>query len=242
MGYDASCEMRIDGRLGRGTVLLEQKALMVRGDVRLTIPLTGITTATAADGWLRIRFDNRDAAFALGPHAARWAQRILHPPSRLDKLGVKPGMRVRVAGHVERDFVDELRGAGATVVMRDGGAPADLVFYGVGRREDLGALADLAGVIASNGAVWTIRPKGQRTITEADTMAAGKAAGLVDVKVVSFSDTLTAEKFVIPVKRRPRTDGARSARTARPGKDTAAQSRAAVKGASGPSRRAVKAS
>jgi len=51
MGYDASCEMRIDGRLGRGTVLLEQKALMVRGDVRLTIPLTGITTATAADGW-----------------------------------------------------------------------------------------------------------------------------------------------------------------------------------------------
>lgn len=34
-------------------------------------------------------------------------------------------------------------------------------------------------------------------------MAAGKAAGLVDVKVVSFSPTHTAEKFVIPVKDRP---------------------------------------
>ena len=34
-------------------------------------------------------------------------------------------------------------------------------------------------------------------------MAAGKRAGLVDVKVVSFSDTLTAEKFVIPVAKRP---------------------------------------
>ena len=32
-------------------------------------------------------------------------------------------------------------------------------------------------------------------------MAAGKRAGLVDVKVVSFSETLTAEKFVIPVAR-----------------------------------------
>ena len=33
-------------------------------------------------------------------------------------------------------------------------------------------------------------------------MAAGKAAGLVDVKVVKFSETHTAEKFVIPVARR----------------------------------------
>ncbi len=33
-------------------------------------------------------------------------------------------------------------------------------------------------------------------------MAAGKRAGLVDVKVVSFSDTHTAEKFVIPVAKR----------------------------------------
>jgi len=41
-------------------------------------------------------------------------------------------------------------------------------------------------------------------------MAAGKHAGLVDVKVVSFSDTHTAEKFVIPVaKRPPKERGAR---------------------------------
>jgi hypothetical protein len=33
-------------------------------------------------------------------------------------------------------------------------------------------------------------------------LAAGKQAGLVDVKVVSFSDTHTAEKFVIPVAKR----------------------------------------
>jgi hypothetical protein len=33
-------------------------------------------------------------------------------------------------------------------------------------------------------------------------MKAGKDAGLVDVKVVRFSDTHTAEKFVIPVTAR----------------------------------------
>jgi hypothetical protein len=50
-----------------------------------------------------------------------------------------------------------------------------------------------------NGALWVIRPKGRPAISERAVMAAGKAAGLVDVKVVSFSPTHTAEKFVIPV-------------------------------------------
>ena len=40
------------------------------------------------------------------------------------------------------------------------------------------------------------------TVTEAESMTAGKAAGLVDVKVVKFSETHTAEKMVIRVARR----------------------------------------
>mgnify|MGYP006170174075 CR=1 FL=1 len=40
------------------------------------------------------------------------------------------------------------------------------------------------------------------SVVEADVMAAGKAAGLVDVKVVRFSATHTAEKLVIPVTKR----------------------------------------
>ena len=53
-----------------------------------------------------------------------------------------------------------------------------------------------------NGALWVIRPKGRPEISEKAVMAAGKAAGLVDVKVVSFSPTHTAEKFVIPLSQR----------------------------------------
>jgi hypothetical protein len=60
------------------------------------------------------------------------------------------------------------------------------------------------------GALWVVRPKGRREITESDVMAAGKAAGLVDVKVVSFSDTHTAEKFVIPVAQRASSSAPRS--------------------------------
>ena len=57
------------------------------------------------------------------------------------------------------------------------------------------------------GAIWVIRPKALPSgtkVSERAVMAAGKAAGLVDVKVVGFSATHTAEKFVIPVKDRAR--------------------------------------
>ncbi len=53
--------------------------------------------------------------------------------------------------------------------------------------------------------MWILRPKGRKEITEGDTMSAGKRAGLVDVKVVSFSDEYSAEKFVIPVAKRTRS-------------------------------------
>ena len=50
--------------------------------------------------------------------------------------------------------------------------------------------------------IWTLRPKGSKDLTEQEMMRAGQTAGLVDVKVVSFSETLTAEKFVVPVAHR----------------------------------------
>jgi hypothetical protein len=50
--------------------------------------------------------------------------------------------------------------------------------------------------------VWLVYPKSLRSITEGDVLAAGRAQGLKDVKVVGFSATHTALKFVIPVSQR----------------------------------------
>src|SRR5205823_5147140 len=72
-----------------------------------------------------------------------------------------------------------------------------------------GRLSKLRASLKSNGALWVIRPKGRPEISERAVMAAGKAAGLVDVKVVSYSPTHTAEKFVIPVKARLLPSGRR---------------------------------
>lgn len=134
----------------------------------------------------------------------RAAKRVEHVStrSRVEKLGIKKGADVLLLG-IEDDsaFVAEIRAAGADV--RTGGkAQADMIFAVFRHRADLRRLPPLVGRIKANGVLWTLRPKGSKALTESEMMRAGQEAGLVDVKVVSFSDALTAEKFVVPVARR----------------------------------------
>ena len=210
MGYDASCRLTFGDRTEHGTAYLEHNQIVFRGPNRLVVPLKDVTDARAEDGTLHVAFAGKRAAFAIGAAAARWAKRITNPPSRLDKLGVKPGMRIALVGVRDRAFEQELDTRGVTLVRR---VPAtaggvDLLFFAANTRDDLTRFADLAVAIAPNGALWVLRPKGKPEISEADTMAAGKQAGLVDVKVVSFSETHTAEKFVVPRNSRPRRPAA----------------------------------
>jgi hypothetical protein len=198
MGYDAVCTLHFDGRTTRGKAFLEQHHLIFRGPIRLAIPLTDITSAVAEDGSLTVRFGRRTATFDLGTIAGKWGSRITNPPSRLDKLGVKAGMAVLTAGAVHQDLLEEVASRGGSLLRRAQAGVSDIVFYGADRREALERLPQLKRALKQNGALWIIRPKGSQAISESEVMAAGKKAGLVDVKVVSFSPTHTAEKFVIP--------------------------------------------
>lgn len=113
----------------------------------------------------------------------------------LDKLGVKPGYRIALIGRFDADFAEQLRARGASVsrrAVRD----ADHIYLAAATTADLRKIAVLKRALRKNGAFWVVRPKGVKTITESGTQQAGLDAGLVDVKVVSFSPTHTAEKFV----------------------------------------------
>jgi hypothetical protein len=198
VGYEAACTLRLGRETSSGKAVLEQNDLIFRGSTRLAIPLKEIASAVARDGALTVRFGKTTAVFEIGSVAARWADRITNPPSRLDKLGVKPGMRVVMAGTAHVDLIEEIKARGARVSRTSTPHSADLLFYGAERREALERLFALKTALKPAGALWVIRPKGSAAISESEVMSAGKRAGLVDVKVVSFSATHTAEKFVIP--------------------------------------------
>jgi hypothetical protein len=191
-----ACTAASGGRRAAGRALLETDELLFRGDgLRLRIPYAAVTAVRAEDGVLEVDHGGQTSSFELGDKAARWAHQIMHPKSVIEKLGVKPGQRVLLRGTHQNGFAAELEARGAELVEAD----ADHLFVVVDNHGDLAEIPALVPLIARNGAVWTLRPKGRKDLTEGDVRAAGKAAGLVDVKVVRFSDTHTAEKFVIPV-------------------------------------------
>jgi hypothetical protein len=70
---------------------------------------------------------------------------------------------------------------------------------------DLRRLDEVKRWIEPNGAIWVIRPKGGRSpLRDTDVIAAGLAAGLVDNKIASFSDTHGAMRIVYRLRDRPR--------------------------------------
>jgi hypothetical protein len=202
LGAEAKCTLTFGKTKADGKALLETDALIFRGgDVRLSVPYKQISAVDATSGALRITFRDGVAVFAIGDAAAKWAAKILNPPSRLDKLGVKPSHTVLVLGVDDPQFTRELEQRAARVSTRAAGH-ADRIFYAAESRAALEKLGSLLKHLHRDGAIWVIRPRGVTAITEADVMKAGKAAGLVDVKVARFSDTHTAEKFVIPRRSR----------------------------------------
>lgn len=203
MGKEAQCTATYEGQRSQGRLYFGTDELTFRGSFRLSIPLKRVTGALAKDGQLVVKFPRGTAEFTLGRQAERWAEAIRSPKSLLDKLGVPSGSTVAVVGIEDDDFPIQLRDRGVTLAprLRRG---LDAVFFGAERKQDLKRLGPLVGSIKSNGAVWVVNPKGVEAVREADVLAAGKRVGLVDVKVVRFSDTHTAHKFVIPVARRRR--------------------------------------
>ncbi|MGN6378939.1 MAG: hypothetical protein ACTHNU_08320 [Gaiellales bacterium] len=125
---------------------------------------------------------------------------ITNPRTVVDKLGVKPGQRVALVGVGDPELSARLRERQAEMV--DGDAGVDHLFVSVEAPPDLEALAGLVPRIAPAGALWTVRIKGSRDVTEADVLGAGRPAGRVAVKVVRLSDTHSAFKWVIPVANR----------------------------------------
>jgi hypothetical protein len=203
MGQEAICKIRLGRKVLEGKALLESQELIFRGmDLRLKIPFRQMTAIEADDGWLRLTYSGGAAAFELGATAAKWAEKIRNPKSLIDKLGVNAGMRVSVLAIHDDGFRRDLANRTGDVAENRVAKASDLIFLGAERTEALDRLRELSRSLKPNGALWVVYPKGQKHITEGGVFAAGKRAGLVDVKVASFSPTHTALKFVIPVERR----------------------------------------
>jgi Protein of unknown function (DUF3052) len=118
----------------------------------------------------------------------------------IDKLGVKPGARVALINIEDDEFRRLLVERTQDITEGEPLPDSDLVFVGINDGTKLQQLGFLRGRIAPNGAIWVVSRKGKlATVRDIEVMAAAKAAGLVDNKVVAFSPSHTSLRLVIPI-------------------------------------------
>lgn len=198
MGLEATCPARINGMSTTGKARLEETDLVFRGEAPFKVAIAALTRVHVRAGTLHLEWPEGTAVLQLGDQAKRWAEKIANPPSLLDKLGIKPGLRVCVIGIDEEGFIGDLKRRTDDVTEGRARAGSDVVLVGMSEHKDLPRLAKLRQAIKPEGAIWVVWPKGRQELREDDVRDFGKTIGLVDVKVARFSDRLSALKMMIP--------------------------------------------
>jgi hypothetical protein len=201
MGRERETTATYEGRSSTGRALLETDHILFRGDFRLKILFSDVRELTVRDGTLHVGFEGKKkAAFELGtPEAAQWVEKIRNPRSLLDKIGVKETDKVAIVGVEDVDFAQSLYARLATPPHGTVKGGETLIFLEADGPGPLRRLAKFREMLAPAGAIWVVSRKGKEAkIKDTDVMAAAREAGLVDTKVVAFSATHTALKFVIP--------------------------------------------
>jgi hypothetical protein len=203
MGQSFACAARVNGTDDRGTALLETDEVIFRGKLARARVAFGSMKSLAVKGeWLAIAHAGGTLDLALGERAETWLSKIRKPKGIVEKLGVNAGARVAFVAWNDAELAAGLRAAGARVLTGAARAEVDVVILGVKKERDLAKIVPAIARLSRDGALWIVRPKGKDGVAESAVMAAGHEAGLVDVKVARYSETHTAEKFVIPLARR----------------------------------------
>jgi hypothetical protein len=202
VGSELKCTVRFRKQTSEGKALLETSEVLFRGAFRLKIPFATIKSAKAADGELRLETANGLAVFEIGPAAERWLEKILHPKTRIEKIGLKPGAKISLLGGFDAEFLNELQPLAGSLSKEKVAPDSDTIFFAADSLKELSSVAKIAKSLKGAGALWIVYPKGQKSITENEVIAAGRKTGLKDVKVVGFSATHTVLKFVLPLTRR----------------------------------------
>jgi hypothetical protein len=220
VGSELKCTVRFGKETSEGKALLETNEVLFRGEFRLKIPFSAIKSVKAVNGELRITFAEEksaqagvpfeaqgkpvllEAGFQLGAAAEKWCEKILHPKTRIEKIGVKAGAKVSLFGKFDAEFLEELKPLVGATTKDKVAADTGTVFFAADSLKELAAVGKVAKLLKGAAALWIVYPKGQKTITENDVIAAVRKMGLKDVKVVGFSAAHTALKFVIPLDKR----------------------------------------
>jgi hypothetical protein len=196
MGHESQCTCHHRGGQSAVKALIEPPHLILRGEIRRQLPISGLKQIHADNDNLSFSFQDERFSLALGNVlAAKWAKALTTPPPSLaKKLGISADTIIRMIGLVDDEALHEALSAAGGVRDKD----PDLILARVNSPGELArALRASAKQLAARVPIRFIYPKGKgHALTEPEVRSTALAAGIVDTKVASVSPVLTGLRFV----------------------------------------------
>ena len=119
-----------------GKLYLDSKSLSFRSnEMKCEFSLGDSLSAKVLNGKLYVQQGQTRVVFELGSAAPKWLEKILNPPSRTKKLGIKPDNKVWLSVGFEKAFRDEIKETGATITRKL--ERSDLAIWKVAGKEQL---------------------------------------------------------------------------------------------------------
>lgn len=195
MGRETSCKCDWAGTIGNVKVLLESTELIVRGDIRRRVPIHSLRSVEAKSGRLIFNSDGDKVQLFLGaPIAEKWVEAIKKPPPSLArKLGITDKIVVRVIGNVTDEALNEALRESSQISEKN----PDLIVACVETPESLAAALRAAKPqLLKFTPIWMIYPKRSgHPLNESAIRSLLRSRGMMDTKVASVSNRLTALRF-----------------------------------------------
>lgn len=196
MGLEINCKGIVSGNEYQGRLHVDSKEIKFTcADAKWNHPVGSDVTAKVNDGVLQVGSGKKSARFELGSDAEKWLEKILNPPSRMKKLGIKAGQKIFLQGSFPTEFEEEIEKAGAEIASSL--SHCTLLIALVESFQELTALKKPVGKLETGMSVWVVWPKGETAVTQNQVIDFGKSLGTGPGKSCAFDERLTAMRFTL---------------------------------------------
>ena len=195
MGREAICTCDWAGEVTEVKALLETSEIILRGGIRKRIPFSQLQQVRVTSDRLCFKAGDEKVELILGSLVAeKWAAVITSPPTSLSKkLGIASSTVVRTIGNIDDENLISALAEAAQLATTN----ADLIVACVDTPESLhAAFNKVLKQLLQGIPIWFVYPKGPgHPLNESAIRALLRANGMMDIKVASVSDKLTAIRF-----------------------------------------------
>ena len=196
MGLEAKVVARQGQNVVEGRLFLDSRALSFRSkELKWSVDLGPKVQADVARGQLTVREGRKKIIFEIGEKAQRWADKILNPPSRMTKLGVKAEQKCWLSKGFNKEFRDELKQQGASITRQPDAC--DLAFCFIADRTRLDQLEEVVNQLSVGTNVWVVWPKGVTGISRSEVMEEARSLGMGPSKTASFDDEHSSMRYAV---------------------------------------------